>query len=341
MYIEDVSVLLPQAQDFSEFKNLVLKQIAINFTPKYVLNDYLGDIAVPQISRDNPYYPKPSDLKILRTDTIAAIIAASRLVEKLDFDSQKLQQADLWISTGNFAEKLLDENSKLVKYLTKSYEIQDRKQRLQRIYRVIPPMLGLNTLTNATESYVAQYLGIKGRSTTVGNTSASSFYVIQKAISRLRNGSLDLALVGGSVLSDDAELLLLRNYLQKPRAITGAAFLALTSEIRPSTKAMVENLFSYYIGAMKNNGHVSISAKSPMLIVSNPFNFKVVDFKPWKQVLRLDQILGYAGSISIFVMIAAALVFFEQNGVSSVDCMDIDPLGRVSFLTIKRISNEA
>ncbi len=341
MYVENLSLLLPQVPDYDSLKKFVLEQKKIQFSPKYVLGDYLGDIAIPQISREHPYYPKPQDLKILRTDTIAAIIAGRTLVEKLNFDQGKIQKADLWISTGNFAEKLLDENSKLVKYLTKAYEIQDRTQRLKRIYRVIPPMLGLNTLTNATESYVAQYLGIKGRSTTVGNTSASSFYVIQKAISRLTAGKTALSIAGGSVLSDDAELLLLRNYLQKPRAITGAAFLALTGAQTHSTRAKVENLFSTYIAALKDVGQPVVPAKSKMLIYSNPFNSAPVNLEQWEQVYRFDQFFGYAGSISMFVMVAVALVYFEQNAIKSIDCMDVDPLGRISFLTIKQISNEA
>ncbi len=340
MYIENLSLLLPQVPDYESLKNFVLEQKKIQFSPKYVLGDYLGDIAIPQISREHPYYPKPQDLKILRTDTIAAIIAGRTLVEKLNLDQGKIQKADLWISTGNFAEKLLDENSKLVKYLTKAYEIQDRIQRLKRIYRVIPPMLGLNTLTNATESYVAQYLGIKGRSTTVGNTSASSFYVIQKAISRLKAGETDLAIAGGSVLSDDAELLLLRNYLQKPRAITGAAFLALTVSQTPGTKAQIENLFQVYVDALKDSGQVNVPAKSKMLIYSNPFNSVQVNPGQWEQVYRFDQFFGYTGSISMFVMIAVALAYFELEQAGAIDCLDVDPLGRISFLTIKRISNE-
>ena len=61
------------------------------------------------------------------------------------------------------------------------------EEKVKKIYRASPPLVALETLTNSTMSFIAQYAGFKNENTTFGNTSISAYYAIKQALNALKN----------------------------------------------------------------------------------------------------------------------------------------------------------
>ncbi len=334
MYLNGIGLILPEASNFNEFVDLVRGRRNIEFLPKYLKNNLLGYYANPQISPENPFYPKPQDIKILRTDVLAAVIAAQSLVNKVHLERQQLLNANLWMTTGFFDENIIDENSKLIRYLSKAYQIQDKKQRIRKIYRAIPPLLGLNTLTNLTESYVAQYIGAKGSGTQLGNTSASGYYAVGKALAQIKSEATEIAIVGGSNVASISCLLTANSKSNTPKSITGAILILLEKKRRRTTYAKIDKLITCFPESFDNLYRCGFRQASDVLVVYNPFGYDYEQTK-WRRKFQLDKIFGYVPGISAFLSILYAISIMEIEGLRSVDCLDFDYFGRMSFLTIK------
>ncbi len=333
MYLTAYGIHLKGITSLDDLYGLYPGRKNVEFEPLIVDNRNIGLSSVPLFSPEDEFYPSRADIKILRTDTIAAVYAVRRMVKDFGLQPELLERAGLWVTSGAFEDRLLYDNSKLVRYLKKAFEARDQKERLRRTYRAIPPMLGLNTLTNATESFVAQYAGIRGRSTTVGNTSASGYYALSKARQRLEVFGSGLEIAGGSNLADTSFFLTWKNYqpVENPRGFTGAAFLALQStQGNARALARLENLHH----AFDIREFVLPATESNTLIVSNPYGFELSAGR-YARILDMYSIAGNGGAVMFFVAVLFALSLLKNEKLKQVDCLDIDLYGRTSFVTVK------
>ncbi len=335
MYVTAYGLHFRGINGLNDLYSLFAEGKKLDYDSMIIDDRQMGLFSVPSFSSDDEFYPSRADLKILRSDTIAAIYAVRRMIKDFSLPQHFLERAGLWVSTGAFEDRLLYEQSKLVRYLKKAFESQDKEQRLKRTYRAIPPMLGLNTLTNATESFVAQYAGIKGRSTTVGNTSASGYYALAKAKQRLEVFGSPLEIVGGANLADTSFFMMWHNYrpVEQPKGLTGGVFLTLQSKVNGTEPiAQLLNLRHFFSAET-----VSLPiTEREVMILSNPYGFEL-QLEGYKQIIDLYSIAGNAGAVMLYLAVLLAIALIERSQAEAVDCLDIDLYGRISFLTVKTV----
>jgi hypothetical protein len=132
------------------------------------------------LDRDSPFFPNRSDEKIMRTDVVASIIAINSLFEKFKTSDSRDDFA-LYVASGVFIEKIENHTKHLIKVYEELNEQSTAQETMQKVYRGSPPLLALQTLTNAAMSFISQYTGIKGNNATFGTTSISGFYALHEA----------------------------------------------------------------------------------------------------------------------------------------------------------------
>ena len=125
----------------------------------------------------SPYFPKRGDEKIMRQDTKAAIILINELLDAFAVGLDR-DEMGLYVASGVFIENFEKHLGHLVSVFEHIIEAKDEAEKLFSIYRASPPLLALQTLTNSTMSFIAQYTGIKGNNATFGTSSSAGFDAI-------------------------------------------------------------------------------------------------------------------------------------------------------------------
>ena len=133
-----------------------------------------------ELDKSHPNYPVRSDEKIMRQDTIASILATSDLLENYKTEIQK-EETGLFVASGVFIENVEKHLGHLTRVYDKIKDEQDVSEKNYKLYRISPPLLALQTLTNSTMSFIAQYTGLKGNNATYGNTSYGAFQALNQA----------------------------------------------------------------------------------------------------------------------------------------------------------------
>jgi len=147
-----------------------------------------------EIDTSSEYYPGRSDLKIMRSDTISAVKTTCDLLSNLS--KEKREKLNLYVASGVFIENVESHMGHLLRAFENIRDTKNEREKLKKLYRASPPLLALQTLTNSTMSFVAQYSGVKGDNTTYGNTSKSGFRAIESACKKViydHEGSLAVA----------------------------------------------------------------------------------------------------------------------------------------------------
>ncbi len=150
----------------------------------------------------SPFMPKRSDLKIMRDDIAVSIIDIKSKIQALNLSQSDISNMGLFMSNGAFLdqpEKHLDRMPEIFKLFNNEMTEEGKKA---LIYKKTPPLLALETLTNSSMSFVAQYTGIKGQNTTFGNTSISAVYAIKQSLIELQKSPENLVLCGGANCGD-------------------------------------------------------------------------------------------------------------------------------------------
>ena len=307
----------------------------------------IGKIGVLEISKEEEFYPPKSEQKIMRLDVIASTICAQKLVQEAKIKPEKIEDIDLYIANGAFVEDMFNPESKLFKRFKKAFEEKDPKNRQQKFFRASPPLLALNTLTNATESYIAQFTGIAGKNTTFGNTSTSGFYAFQEAVNQISSGNSQIAIVGASNLSNVTSFLTHFDYLENTEWIEspGAVILLLESEQsakKNNRKILAKISNSYHSKNIpvlfdeNRKYELDIEPLSKTVIYSDTFSQNVEEkYVKWNKSFTLDDKFGNTGSASLLLNIASALTIVDED--ESVDCIDTDQFNRSTFVQITKI----
>ena len=156
--------------------------------------------------RDSEFYPSRSDEKIMRSDVKEAVVLINELLSQSTF--KNTEHTPLLIANGAFIE----DSNKYLQRVMKVYEtftdkLED-KEKFHRIYRACPPLIALETLTNSTMSYVAQYSGLKYLNSTFGNTSQSFSLVLKEALNALKRNEVHRVIVGATNCSGNYSFLM-------------------------------------------------------------------------------------------------------------------------------------
>ena len=169
-----------------------------NAQTETIFNQYKVRFRQGQINLDHPFYPKPSDLKVMRDDTVASVICAQLLMDYADFPDTVKDDMCLMVANSNFIDNgILDFNS-IAQAISEIQKANTAEEKNRSLGAEVSPLIPLRTLTNGAESFVAQYTQIKGESTTYGSTCISTGHALDDAISLFKLGVAQAAMVGGS-----------------------------------------------------------------------------------------------------------------------------------------------
>lgn len=150
-----------------------------------------------QIDPNHPKYPKPSDLKILRSDTIAALILCQEMAELHQWGPAFKENGALLVANSNFIDDDVLDFEGISLAISQLQNAPDQVSENKLFGSGVSPLLPLRTLTNGAQSFIAQYLSFFGSSTTYGSTGIATFQALHDACNLLKIGACQQALVGG------------------------------------------------------------------------------------------------------------------------------------------------
>ena len=132
-----------------------------------------------ELDGQSKFHPGRSDEKIMRQDVKAAIISANEMLEAVSGKEER-ESMSLYVASGSFVESLDIRLGQFISTYEKFSSLGDEVTKMNKVYRGTPPLLALQTLTNAAMSFIAQYTGVKGNNATFGNTSISAFHALSE-----------------------------------------------------------------------------------------------------------------------------------------------------------------
>lgn len=311
-----------------------------------------GDIG---ILPDTPFFPQRQDAKIMRKDVLSAAICAGELMDKSKLPSEIIPDISLFLSSGVFVENLFNDNEKMTGMFRQALRMDDGAKKREMLFKVVPPLLALSTLTNAASSYTAQYGKMAGRNATFGNTSVSGTYSLMAASDDILQNGSDLAVAGGTNKGELYSYATFNRFFAKSeiwRESTGAILFLLSDEnylnrcrLKPLCK-IEEILFSKNLPSLTQKAGFSRtvfkdSLKDDPVIVFSGAHTDLV----YKQQLKVFEklsarcfswfpFLGNAGPANIFLNILAATSILEKEDRIQAFCIDKDPFGRESCVHI-------
>jgi len=296
------------------------------------------------------------ELKTMREDVLAASICSHLLLKSLDVDPEEIKNIPLFISSGVVVQKIFAKRPKVLQYFNEALLMKTPEARNKRLTKIIPPMMALETLTNAAESYSAQYGKFAGENTTFGGCSSSGYYALKDGFDRIKNGDADRAVVGAVNLGGIFSYRTFRPFfesLENWHESQCASFLFLESEksflTRRGNQAFELIEFDHLpivpsiFNSAKSNSSLKklLKESSSQLIFSGPYAEE--DFLSYQELFKSRTqktfswfpSFGNLGASSVNMNLLAASYCFGRDNNENVDCIDRDPYGRVTRIRIK------
>jgi hypothetical protein len=301
-------------------------------------------------NRNSPFFPLRSDEKIMRSDVKEAIVLVNELIEDLGGNIE--QNTPLFIANGAFIE----DPNKYLKRVTSVYETftpdMSNEHKIRKIYRSCPPLIALETLTNSTMSYVAQYSGLKFHNATFGNTSQSFYMAINEAVMMLNKKNINRAIVGATNCSGIYSFLMnsgVIGYSQGWKESVGVGMIEVTqSDDAPKSSFCEFDILKHGAKIPKLNEtgiHRSwsqiLTDKSEFIICSGAFNSdenkKDIEYceQYSKKAISLFEEYGNMGSANLMIGLAKG-VELMNGSIQQVDLLDRDIYGRESLIRLKK-----
>lgn len=301
------------------------------------------------INRDIENYIIRSDEKIMRQDVIGSILIINEMLG--ENTPKEVENIPLYVSNGAFVENTEKHLNRIINVYKSIEKGLSQEEIIRNIYRVSPPLIALETLTNSTMSFIAQYTGIKGNNATFGNTSISSVYALQEASIALQTTPMVIVnssncagaysyLTNSSVLGYDEEW----------KESTGVACLLLGSQQNDNRTSLaritlVKNSFN--IPNLESKGierawsELIPDTDADAIICSGAYSEKEnqldIDYckKHNSNVYSHFSSYGNLGPSNVFFGIIKALEFI-QKGSNIIDVIDRDVFGRESIIRVEK-----
>jgi len=305
---------------------------------------YFGNLSNPI---NSPYYPARSDAKIMRDDVISSVIIVSEMLEKHNIVDARTK-IPLIVANGVFmvyGEKYMNLVSKIAENI--STEENNIDMVINEGFRFTPPLMALETLTNATMSFIAQYTGLKSHNTTFGNSSIASFYALQES-EYLSLSQIPIVLVSSnnaSVFSFSTNSSAL-GYGEGWKESSASACLLVAGE-KSGALAKITQLKSgteipnlYKTEITRNWKQLLPDSSADLLLFSGAY-----DEKTYQEDLEYCQTInqnaeslfnkyGNMGSSNLFVSIIYAIEKLSDQ-VRVIDIVDRDIYNRESFVRVE------
>jgi 3-oxoacyl-(acyl-carrier-protein) synthase len=317
---------------------------------------FFGQVTLEEHS---PHFPRRSDQKVMRQDVKAAYVCAGEIIAQSLLSADALARIPLFIASGTCLEHQQEEYNLWEKTQVLAAESKTVAEKHHRYYQAIPPLLALRSLTNATESFVAQYSGVAGCNTTFGGTSHSGYYALQEGIGQIQSGYTDIAMVGASHAGGLYSYLTYASFTQPCqvwRDSVGAAFLLLESEESLRSRGLAP------LAEIKDTAHCcqvpslfGFSGREPygQLPVPEPGCLAVFsgglsegDYEQekdcvaarWSASRSLYPLIGHLGAVSMLMNLIAGIYYLQEEALEQVDCLDHDAYNRSSMVQIKQVA---
>ena len=301
-------------------------------------------------NKNSPFFPHRSDEKIMRSDVKEAIVLVNELLQELGSNIE--DNTPLFIANGAFIE----DPNKYLKRVTNVYETftpeMTNEDKIRKIYRSCPPLIALETLTNSTMSYVAQYSGLKFHNSTFGNTSQSFYMAINEAIMMLNKKDVNRAIVGATNCSGVYSFLMntgVIGYSPGWKESVGVGMVEVTQADETPKSGICEfeilkqgtTIPQLKNTEIKRNWSNILPNKSEVIICSGAFdsddNRKDMEYcaKFGNKVISLFEEYGNMGSANLMIGLATG-VELMNGSIQSVDLLDRDIYGRESLIRLKK-----
>jgi hypothetical protein len=299
---------------------------------------------------NSPYYPARSDLKIMRVDTIAAILLIKKILAELNLSEDEKKSVALFVANSTFVDQPERYMQRIPEIYTKRAEELTQEQRVKEIIQRVPPLLALETLTNSTMSYIAQYTGLKGENATFGNSSIGSFYALQSCIQVIEKNKNIRGIFCGTDCSDIYSYLsnsFLNDETQNWKESAGVSVLILSSN---SDNAQAKITYTKHDNRIPDLFDKTIQRNWGQLIHNNPAETAIFSgaFTESTYQKDLEYLKGFytnhfsyypefgnMGCSNIGSGIIKAIELLK-SGIKSVDVLDRDIYGRESVIRVEQ-----
>jgi hypothetical protein len=314
-----------------------------NVTSLNARSFYSGSLTLDPSS---PYFPVRSDQKIMRSDTKMAVMLVQEMLADKNIN---LSETGLFVASGAFIEDLNKHLGHLIRVFENIKASETEAEKLRNIFKASPPLLALQTLTNGTMSFIAQYTGIKGNNATFGTTSLSGIQAIEEAcfVSEYENNAAvavasnvggEFSFMSNVTLSDEQE---------KWKESAAAATVLIGPEKEDSVCKISainysEKLQSLNEKSKTNNwSELLIDDKAEVIIHSGAYttsqNNKDVAYCQELDASTVCEFekLGNLGTANVFSSIMKGIELL-QRGAKTIDILDRDIYGRAGMIRIER-----
>ena len=319
----------------------------LEVSPAHNKKMYTG-VLIPD--KNNPYYPSRSDEKIMRTDVVSAIILILEMLNELAIDSAERNEMALFVANSIFIEENNKNLNRALSVLNKLEEFVTDKQKIQAIYKNTPPLLALETLTNATMSFISKYSEIKGQNTTFGSTSHAAFEALEEAVYQVKSNN-NTVLVGGSNCSGLYSFLAYQNFYKDTsvwKESACASFMILGNKGKIKISKLQHNYKLPALGVQKTTRNWKAFFKdiSPDFIVYSGGYTAAVFTKNEKEVEQIctnyfswEKEYGNLGSAAIFMNLAYGVELIEKGISQTVDILNRDVYGREAHIRLEKATD--
>lgn len=298
----------------------------------------------------SPYFPKRGDEKIMRQDTKAAIILINELLDAFAVGLDR-DEMGLYVSSGVFIENFEKHLGHLVSVFEHIREAKDEAEKLFSIYRASPPLLALQTLTNSTMSFIAQYTGIKGNNATFGTSSSAGFDAILEGMNEAYYNQNSVLVAASNVAGIYSYLMNSTLYPDQENwfesaAVGGLILSPVQTEhtiCKLSAPPQQRKIPALTTRNLDENWFETINQfSSDALIYSGAYTSKIntLDHKYFtnehKNASGIFDKIGNAGPVNLFIGIEKGCEMI-QSGAQVIDLFDRDVYGRISHLKLEAI----
>jgi hypothetical protein len=171
---------------------------SLNSYSESIFNSFDVIFQQAYMDKQDPFYPNPSDLKVMREDTIAAVVLARRILHRSKFTDDTIREMGLMFANSNFIDNDILEFDTISQAIGEIQNSLNEEAKNKTLGAGISPLIPLRTLTNGTESFIAQYTKIQGENATYGSTCISTVHALKDAMNTIALGISENAMVGGS-----------------------------------------------------------------------------------------------------------------------------------------------
>jgi len=312
---------------------------------------------------DDPLFPSKNNLKSMRPDVIASSICVKKLLSDSMIDQSQLEETPLYIASGQSLDNLFEQVNKMFQeYLPNGFQ-DSPKQQNSRLIKALHPLFILKSLSNAAACYIAQGSNIKGTNTTLASTSQSGFYALEMGVECIAHSENEMAIVGVSsdsgTFSDTTLQLLNKKDAIYKKGSSCVAFFILESKESLSKRnkkplCEIDELINPPIVPDIYSSEMPLPYSGIKNILEKKYSFRELvlftggytneDFLKQSETVQLFWNKSFSffnnyhnfGTGGLLVQLAAAITILQKTSHTIIDCIDSDPYGRESFVSIKK-----